>query len=202
MSAAALRLRALLLCALLACSLSAFAAAPAVAQDVDDGAWPVQLTDDAPDGPFAVPQTPVVPPANVTMLRTDGKAVPPRGAPARVRAIVAAANRIVGRPYKWGGGHAKLEDRGYDCSGTVGYALIRARLLGAPMTSGQFARWGAGGAGRWVTVYANRGHVYMEIAGLRLDTSTVADYAGNEGPRWRAAIGQRSGFKVRHPLGL
>jgi hypothetical protein len=116
--------------------------------------------------------------------------------------VIAAANRIVGKPYKWGGGHARLEDRGYDCSGTVGYALIRARLLSAPLVSGGFARWGAAGAGRWITVYANRGHVYMEVAGLRLDTSTAGDGSSGKGPRWRVVTGRRPGYKVRHPAGL
>jgi cell wall-associated NlpC family hydrolase len=138
----------------------------------------------------------------VAMLRTNGKAAIPRGAPARVRAIIAAANRIVGKPYKWGGGHAKVIDRGYDCSGTVGFALIGARLLAAPLVSGAFARWGASGTGRWVTIYANKGHVYMEVAGLRLDTSEAGDPRGGKGPRWRPATGKRRGFKIRHPLGL
>jgi hypothetical protein len=134
------------------------------------------------------------------MLRTNGKAAIPRGAPRRVRAILAAGNQIAGKPYKWGGGHARLVDRGYDCSGAVGYALIRAGFQVAPMVSGQYARWGAAGAGRWVTVYANKGHVYMEVAGLRLDTS-AAGYGG-EGVRWRPVTGKRRGFKVRHPVGL
>ena len=138
------------------------------------------------------------------MLRTNGKAAIPRGAPKRVRAIIAAANQIAGKPYKWGGGHARLDDRGYDCSGTVSYALIRSGtgLLASPMVSGSFARWGAAGAGKWVTVYANKGHVYMEVAGLRLDTSAVGDWGGRKGVRWRPVIGKRAGFKVRHPLGL
>ncbi len=135
-------------------------------------------------------------------LRTDGRAAIPRGAPKAVRAIIAAANRIVGRPYKWGGGHAKLEDRGYDCSGTVSYALIKAGLLQSPLVSGTFARWGATGAGRWVSIYANAGHVYMEVAGLRLDTSALGDPRGGSGPRWRPLIGHRRGFHTRHVAGL
>jgi hypothetical protein len=136
------------------------------------------------------------------MLRTDGKAAVPRSAPARVRAIITAANRIVGKPYKWGGGHATLLDRGYDCSGTVSFPLITTGLLAGPMVSGSFARWGAGGAGRYVTIYANRGHVYMEVAGLRLDTSAAGDPEGRKGVRWRPLLGKRTGFRVRHPLGL
>jgi hypothetical protein len=136
-------------------------------------------------------------------LRRNGKAAIPRGAPKRVRAIIAAANKIVGKPYKWGGGHAKIADRGYDCSGAVSFALIRTGQLRSPLTSGGFARWGGRGRGRWVTIYANRNHVYMEVAGLRFDTSAVADPGGGrKGARWRPAIGKRKGFKVRRPAGL
>ncbi|MFP5363061.1 MAG: hypothetical protein ACLGI5_10065 [Thermoleophilia bacterium] len=135
-------------------------------------------------------------------LRTDGKAAIPRGAPKRVRALISQYNRIVGKRYKWGGGHARLVDTGYDCSGAVGYGLIKGGMLRTTMVSGSFARWGAAGAGRWVTVYAHRSHVYIEVAGLRLDTSSVGDRAGRGGVRWRPVIGQRRGFKVRHPAGL
>ena len=134
----------------------------------------------------------------VAYVRADGKAAIPRGAPASVRRIIAAANLIVGKPYKWGGGHARLIDRGYDCSGAVSYALIRAGRLAAPLVSGGFTRWGAPGAGRWVSVYANAGHVYMEVAGLRLDTSAVGHPGGRSGVRWRPAIGRRPKFTARH----
>ena len=168
-----------------------------------------------PSGPSATPSPapfPVVTPdplvttptvsGRVAKLRTDGKAAIPRRAPKSVRAILAAANRIVGKPYKWGGGHAKLDDRGYDCSGTVSYALIKAGLLTSPLVSGTFARWGASGAGRWVTIYAHKDHVYMEVAGLRLDTSAMGDPRGGSGPRWRPVIGHRRGFRTRHIVGL
>jgi hypothetical protein len=168
----------------------------------------------APAAPVTpmTPVTPVVPEVplvttptvsgTVARLRTDGKAAIPRGVPKRVRAIIAAANQIIGKPYKWGGGHAKLVDRGYDCSGTVSYALIGAGLLASPLVSGAFARWGSAGAGRWTTLYANKGHVYMEVAGLRLDTSAVGDPLGRSGVRWRPVIGNRRGFHVRHVTGL
>src|SRR3954452_8444152 len=136
------------------------------------------------------------------MLRSDGKAAIPRGAPQRVRAMIAAANQIVGKPYKWGGGHAKLIDRGYDCSGAVSYSLRGAGLLGGSMVSGSLAHWAAHGDGRWMTVYANNGHVYMEIAGLRFDTSPVGDPTGRMGVRWRPVIGRRGGFHARHVVGL
>jgi hypothetical protein len=162
----------------------------------------------APPTP-AQPLTPTVPlvttgtvPGRLARLRTDGRAAIPTGAPRAVRAIIAAANQIIGKPYKWGGGHAKLVDRGYDCSGTVSYALIRAGLLSSPMVSGTFARWGSAGPGRWTAIYANAGHVYMEVAGLRLDTSAVGDPAGRSGVRWRPPIGKRRGFHTRHVTGL
>lgn len=138
----------------------------------------------------------------VARLRTDGRAAIPRGAPKRVRSLIAQYNRIVGKRYKWGGGHATLVDNGYDCSGAVGYGLIKGGLLHTTMVSGSFARWAAAGAGRWVTVYAQKSHVYVEIAGLRLDTSPAGDRRGQSGVRWRPLIGQRRGFKVRHPVGL
>ena len=183
----------------------------------DDGAG--ALPDDPAPAPTPAPATPVPVPTvvpapdpglvtkatvrgRVAKLRTNGKAAIPRRAPKRVRAILAAGNRIVGKPYKWGGGHAKLDDRGYDCSGTVSYALIKAGLLQGSMVSGTFARWGSAGEGRWVTIYANKGHVYMEVAGLRLDTSAVSDPRGGKGPRWRPVIGHRKGFRVRHVTGL
>ncbi len=156
------------------------------------------------------PRAPLMPPLVTTgtvpgrdaLLRTDGRAAIPRGAPLRVRAIIAAANRIIGKRYRWGGGHAKLADSGYDCSGTVSYALIRAGELGSPLVSGSFAHWGSRGAGSYVTIYANRNHVYAEIAGLRLDTSAVGDPGGRDGVRWRPVIGKRRGFAVRHVPGL
>src|SRR4051812_25946423 len=170
------------------------------------------------DAPFVPPPAPgpvppVVPaaptlvttatvPGKVAMLRSDGKAAIPRGAPQRVRAMIAAANQIVGKPYKWGGGHAKLIDRGYDCSGAVSYSLRGAGLLGGSMVSGSLAHWAAHGDGRWMTVYANNGHVYMEIAGLRFDTSPVGDPTGRMGVRWRPVIGRRGGFHARHAVGL
>lgn len=138
----------------------------------------------------------------VARIRTDGRAAIPRSAPKRVKRVLAAANLIVGKPYKWGGGHARLFDSGYDCSGAVGYALIRAGLLHGSMVSGTFARWAKAGAGRWISIHANKGHVYMEIAGLRLDTSAVGDPAGRKGVRWRPVIGRRTGFHTRHIVGL
>jgi cell wall-associated NlpC family hydrolase len=148
-----------------------------------------------------VSKTPTVA-GKTAMIRRNGLAAVPKGAPASVRAIITAANQIIGKPYKWGGGHGRLLDSGYDCSGTVSYALIRAGLLGSPMVSGTLARFGGKGQGSYVTIYANKNHAYMEVAGLRLDTSSVGDPNGKSGVRWRPLIGKRFGFAVRHVSGL
>jgi hypothetical protein len=174
----------------------------------------------APLSPF-VPELPVEPAApiepleplvetttaktvagRIAMLRTDGRAAIPIGAPKRVRQIIRMANQIVGKPYKWGGGHARLGDTGYDCSGAVSFALIRAGLQQTSMVSGGFKRAYVAGEGRQVTIYARSAHVYMEVAGLRLDTSPYGDPLKRHGVRWRPLVGQRSGFAARHPLGL
>jgi cell wall-associated NlpC family hydrolase len=135
-------------------------------------------------------------------IRDDGTATIPADAPERVRDMIEAGNQIVGKPYKWGGGHGTVVDDGYDCSGAVSYALIGAGVLAAPMDSGTLAATFADGAGDWVSVYANADHAYLEVAGLRLDTSSVGDPSGQAGVHWRPVIGQRAGFAVRHPGGL
>ncbi len=137
----------------------------------------------------------VAPPALAT-LRDDGTASPPAGAPAQVAAVIAAGNRIASLPYRWGGGHASWEDTGYDCSGSVGYALHGGELLDASATSGDLMSYGESGPGTWITLYANPDHVYMVVAGLRFDTS------GARPSRWQAAPRSCDGFVVRHPAGL
>jgi cell wall-associated NlpC family hydrolase len=143
-----------------------------------------------------------VTPGPTATIGPDGLATAPAGAPPQVQQAIAAANRIVGRPYKYGGGHAKVEDTGYDCSGTVSYALIGAGLLKTPLPSGPFMRWGAAGPGQWITVYTNPGHAFVVIAGLRLDTSAAGDPSGAKGPRWRPALRSTRGFVARHPVGF
>lgn len=130
----------------------------------------------------------------------DGRAFPPANAPAAVKEVIAAANHLNGRPYKWGGGHAGWLSQGYDCSGAVGYALHGAGLLDTTMVSGQLASWGLPGVGRWITVYANDDHVYMVVAGLRFDTRD--DLPGVSGPRWHMASVNPESFVARHPTGL
>jgi hypothetical protein len=150
---------------------------------------------------------------SVAQLLPDGSAAAPADAPPAVQQAIWAANKLQDKPYKYGGGHAKIEDTGYDCSGTVSYALIAAGLLTSPLPSGPFARWGERGRGQWITVYAHSGHAYMVIAGLRLDTSAyasrtarrskkVARSAFERGPRWRPTSRPSRGFRARHPLGL
>jgi hypothetical protein len=125
-------------------------------------------------------------------------ALPPASAPEPVRNAIYAANRITRKPYRYGGGHRRWRDRGYDCSGAVSYALHGGGLLGRPFSSGRLMRWGLRGRGRWVTVYANRGHAYVVIAGLRFDTSGL----GERGPRWRTEARSSRAYVARHPNGL
>jgi Putative peptidoglycan binding domain len=131
-------------------------------------------------------------------LGEDGRAVAPASAPQQVKDAIAAANRIVDKPYKYGGGHGSFEDSGYDCSGAVSYALHGAGALDAPLDSSGLMSFGEAGEGEWITVYAHGGHAYLVIAGLRFDTSG----SGEKGPRWRPEKRSTSGYTVRHPQGL
>jgi hypothetical protein len=130
----------------------------------------------------------------------DGRAVAPHDAPAAVKEAIAAANRIDGRPYVWGGGHLSWRSHGYDCSGAVGYTLHAAGMLDTTEVSGQLAAWGEPGTGRWITIYANAEHVYMQVAGLRFDTRD--DLPGVSGPRWHEELAEGTHFAARHPAGL
>jgi cell wall-associated NlpC family hydrolase len=136
--------------------------------------------------------------ARSAILLNDTALAPP-AAPDQIRAAISAANLIVRQPYKLGGGHASWRSAGYDCSGAVSYALAGAGLIGAPLASGQLMSWGVPGPGRWLTVYANSGHAYAVIAGLRWDT--VGDAKGS-GPRWHPFDAYPRGFAARHFPGL
>jgi cell wall-associated NlpC family hydrolase len=138
-------------------------------------------------------------PGDSSSILLSGIALAPPDAPAAVKAVINNANMIVGRPYVWGGGHASFYSYGYDCSGSVSYALFGGGLIPEPLTSGSLEGWGAPGPGKWITVYANAGHTFAEIAGLRWDT--VGDENGS-GPRWHLAPASAEGFVVRHPPGL
>jgi hypothetical protein len=132
-------------------------------------------------------------------LLANGMLIPPASAPPRVKAVVSAANRIRTKPYIWGGGHARWWDRGYDCSGSVSFALHGGEFLESPLPSGPMERWGYPGKGRWISVYANAGHAYAVIAGYRWDT---AGDASGTGPRWHAELLSNRGYVARHPLGF
>jgi len=128
----------------------------------------------------------------------DGTAVAPENAPPLVQRVIQAGNVIAKLPYKWGGGHGAWRDNGYDCSGSVSFALAGAGLLDAPMASGGYMNWGAAGPGKWITIYANEGHMFMVVAGLRFDTSGQ----GSAGTRWQEGSRSSGGLSVRHPPGL
>jgi hypothetical protein len=134
-------------------------------------------------------------------LLPGGRAVAPPSAPPAVKAMIEAANRIHHRPYRWGGGHRSWNSAGYDCSGSVSYVMHAAGLLESPLDSTAFMRWGGGGGGSWVRIYANREHVFAVIAGLRWDTSYSED-GDRSGPGWSEQMRPRGGFRLRHPLGL
>jgi len=133
-------------------------------------------------------------------LLDNGMLIPPQSAPPRVKAVIAAANRIRTKPYVWGGGHGRWWDSGYDCSGSVSFALHGGEFLESPLPSGPMERWGLGGEGRWITVYANPGHAYAVIAGYRWDTSGNGD--GRTGPSWHEDLRDNVGFIARHPAGF
>ncbi len=128
----------------------------------------------------------------------DGLAVAPAGAPPIVQQVIAAGNEIATMPYRYGGGHGSWTDTGYDCSGSVSYALHGAGVLEQSMASGGFMTWASPGPGQWITTYANGGHMYMVVAGLRFDTSGRS----GAGTRWQADLRPTSGYAVRHPPGL
>ncbi|MBS1892236.1 MAG: hypothetical protein JST59_13150 [Actinobacteria bacterium] len=149
----------------------------------------------------AVPGTapvPTVPGARAKLV--EGMAIAPASAPPAVKKVIEWANRIRTKPYVWGGGHGKWWDTGYDCSGAVSYALRGGGLITSPLDSTGLMSWGEPEAGRWITVYANSGHTYAVIAGLRWDTAGSAD---GTGPRWYADTASVVSGKlaVRHPLG-
>ena len=133
-----------------------------------------------------------------TALLRDGVAYAPKRAPAAVIRAIAAGNRLQGKPYKWGGGHARHDDSGYDCSGTVSYVLREAGLLKGSMPSRGYFAYGKKGEGKWITVYIRNGHVFMTVAGLRLDTGGPG---GESGPLWKPQTRQGKGHVMRHPAG-
>jgi hypothetical protein len=193
--------RALILTCMMLLALGLIAGPSALAAQ-GPGGVPYEGPDVVPRAARAVAEQPVVPGTEATLL-DDGRAAAPAAAPDAVKQAIWAANEIIDRPYRYGGGHARgFVDRGYDCSGTVSYALHGADLLEDPLDSSGFMRWETAGTGDWITVYSNPGHAYVVIAGLRLDTSSAGDPRGDRGPRWRPTLRSSRGFKARHPAGL
>jgi hypothetical protein len=144
-------------------------------------------------------ETDMCTPTPKARLLANGMLIPPQSAPPRVKAVIAAANKIRTKPYIYGGGHARWWDKGYDCSGSVSYALHGGKFLESPLPSGSLERWGLGGEGRWISVYANAGHTYAVIAGYRWDTSGNTD--GKTGPSWHEDLRDNVGYVARHPAG-
>jgi len=155
--------------------------------------------------PRTAPSTqahPTVPGATAKIIH--GIAYAPAFAPKQVQEIIWAGNQIRGKPYVYGGGHGLWRDAGYDCSGTVSYVLHAAGLIKTSMDSGQFATWGDSGLGQWVTVFANPGHAFLEVAGIRMDTSSEGDRrpTPGTGPRWHSPLSSTGAFQSRHPTGF
>jgi hypothetical protein len=145
---------------------------------------------------------PPPPPPKKAMIR-NGLAVAPASAPARVKRVIEAGNKLIGKPYRYGGGHkpfSRALDSGYDCSGTASYALFGGRFLRSPMPSGSFMTWARPGPGRWITVYAHSGHMYLVVAGLRLDTG-MRDDPSRTGPGWSKRLRTADAYVARHPNG-
>ncbi|MGO9819771.1 MAG: hypothetical protein ACLPTJ_03835 [Solirubrobacteraceae bacterium] len=139
--------------------------------------------------------------ANQATLTPSGLAIAPIDAPAAVQEVIAAGNEIAKLPYRYGGGHLTYEDTAYDCSGSISYVFAAAHLLDHTVVSGQLMNWGDPGPGKWITIFANAGHVFMYVAGLRFDTVALAE----TGDRWSARPADEpdlSSFAVRHPAGL
>jgi peptidoglycan hydrolase-like protein with peptidoglycan-binding domain len=137
-------------------------------------------------------------PGDTAQIGSDGLAIAPASAPPQVQAIIAAGNQIASKPYKYGGGHGKWDDSGYDCSGSVSYALHGAGLLDTAMPSGDFTDWGDPGPGQWVTLYAKSSHIFMVVAGIRFDTSGRT----KNNTRWQTDMRPTSGYTAVHPPGL
>jgi peptidoglycan hydrolase-like protein with peptidoglycan-binding domain len=146
----------------------------------------------------AQPEEEPAPAAEEAYIGDDGLAVAPASAPEEVKAIIEAGNEIATKPYKYGGGHSRWNDSGYDCSGSISYVLHAAGLLDTALDSTGFMSWGEQGRGEWVTIRTNPSHAYMIVAGLRFDTSARRQ----TGNRWSETMRSASGYRGRHPEGL
>ena len=146
------------------------------------------------------PRPPSPPRARRRCSTPDGTATAPESAPQVVKDVIAAGNKIIDKPYKYGGGHGKWEDSGYDCSGSMSYALHGGGLLDEALTSSGFSSFGEAGKGQWITTYGSGGHSYMVVAGLRFDTGY--NDSDSDGPDWSTKMRPASGYTARHPEGL
>jgi septal ring factor EnvC (AmiA/AmiB activator) len=158
---------------------------------------PAPTPDAATGDSAAAAPTENVPPPNgsTATINSDGTATAPADAPQAVKDAIAAGNQITNTPYLYGGGHGSFDSPGgYDCSGSVSYALHGGGLLSSPLDSTGFMTWGDPGPGQWITVYSNPGHAYMVIAGIRFDTSGAP-------PRWQGALRDSAGYVATHPPG-
>ncbi|MEA2402957.1 MAG: hypothetical protein QOK00_3360 [Thermoleophilaceae bacterium] len=164
----------------------------------------VAAAEPSPTSGGATFEPPPPPPEEATLV--GGRVLAPASAPARVKKVIDAANRLVEKPYIYGGGHKPFSsrlDRGYDCSGSVSFALFGGRFLRSPLPSGALMSWGQDGPGQWITVYAHGSHAYIVVAGLRFDTSMHDSNAPGPrtGPRWSKSLRKSNAFVARHPRG-
>jgi cell wall-associated NlpC family hydrolase len=201
-------LTAVLVCALFLAAIGAtLVAAPAASAKVLPGGISArsgpeaeipESTEEAPPAETESGEIEVTQAGKAALVGT--RAIAPLNAPAMVKRVIAAANKIRATPYVWGGGHGSFISSGYDCSGAVSYALHGGKLLSTPLTSGSLESFGEEGPGKWITIYANAAHTYMVVAGLRFDTA--GDESGT-GPRWHptTAAAATGSYVVRHPVG-
>jgi len=147
------------------------------------------------------PSSGPVTPGSEARLRGN-EALAPANAPIAVKRAIWAANQLRTKPYRYGGGHRTFHDTGYDCSGTISYALAGAGLVAVPLSSNELRRFGSRGHGKWITIYARNGHTFAVIAGLRLDTTSPHNPSRRWAPRWQPTVRTPFGFEARHPAGL
>ena len=167
------------------------------------GAVPAMAQTGGAAPPGSTTTTTQTEPGSAAQLQSNGMALPPANAPRQVRKAIKAGNRIRSKPYIWGGGHRRFKSSGYDCSGAVSYVLHAAGMLRSPLASGPLMAWGAPGTGSWITVFANRSHAWMTVAGLRFDTSAAGESLNQgSGPRWRFNMRSGSGYAARYYPGL
>jgi peptidoglycan hydrolase-like protein with peptidoglycan-binding domain len=173
--------------------------APSVPQPTTGPTGPTGIPTN-PTGTTGATGQPTPLPAGSQATLIDGLAIAPQDAPQVVQSVIAAANQIATKPYIYGGGHGRWIDSGYDCSGSTSYALHGGGLLNTTMDSTEFESYGSAGPGQWITLWANGGHVYMDIAGLWFDTAAQSSSNGND--RWSTTrVDQPSGYVERHPTG-